>query len=87
MHEIELTPPQSQFYTNPWKYPLFVGGYGAGKSMTMTCCIFRDMQFEGANVGAYCPTYDLLSLITAPYLMEFMENANIPYKYNKSRWW
>lgn len=84
MHEIELTPPQSRFMLCEAKYPLFLAGYGAGKSMTMAASIINDLQFPGANIGAYAPTYDLLRLITCPYIEEFLVEADIPYKLNKS---
>ncbi len=84
--QIELTEPQSEFFTSEARNPLFVGGYGSGKSITMALKALDDLSFPGAKVGLYCPTYDLLRLITIPYLEEFLTEADIPYKLNKSEW-
>lgn len=85
--EIELTVPQTQFILLEKKYPCFVAGFGAGKSTTMAVSILRDLRFPNdgpIKIGCYCPTYDLLKLITIPYLCEFLEYSGIGYKLNKS---
>lgn len=84
--ELELTEPQTEFFLNEDKYPLFVAGFGAGKSTAMGSCILRDLSFpfKGIKVGAYAPTYDLLKLITIPYLEELLHYSNIEYTLNKS---
>lgn len=82
---VELTIPQTKFLNLKVKYALFVAGFGAGKSTTMVACVMRDLQISNkVKIACYCPTYDLLSLITAPYLEERLIQANIEYKYNKS---
>lgn len=84
--EVEFTVPQTEFALNEEPYPLFVAGFGAGKSTAMCSLILRDtMLFPKAKVGAYAPTYDLLSLITIPYVCEFLEESYIPFDLNKSR--
>lgn len=84
--EVEFTIPQTKFALNEQPYPLFVAGFGAGKSTAMCSLILRDtMLFPKAKVGAYAPTYDLLSLITIPYVCEFLEESYIPFDLNKSR--
>lgn len=81
---IKLTVPQSQFLTLTDKFPLFVAGFGAGKSTTMIASILSDLKISNqVKIGAYCPTYDLLRLITAPFLQERLSQAHIPYRYNK----
>lgn len=82
--EIQLTGPQTQFMQMTAKYPLFVAGFGSGKSLTMVLKILDDLSFPGARIGAYAPTYDLLKLITITYLEEFLTESQIPYKMNKS---
>lgn len=83
--EYTLTPPQAEFYLNKAKYPLFVGGFGSGKSMTESFCAVRDLtEYPGANIGMYAPTYDLLSLITIPFMEERLSEMGLPYKLNKS---
>jgi len=83
---IELTKPQTVFYNLQAKFPLFVAGFGSGKSTMMNCMLVSDLTDHGsnANVAAYAPTYDLLKLITIPYLEEFLTLSDIPYKLNKS---
>lgn len=87
MYEIELSKPQSQFVDLDAKYPLFVAGFGSGKSTTQCVSIFNDFNiphYGVMKIGAYAPTYDLLKLITIPYLCEFLEEMRIGFKLNKS---
>jgi len=87
MYELELTKPQSVFLGLEDKFPLFVAGYGAGKSTAMCVSIFNDLDYcckTPIKIGAYAPTYDLLKLITIPYLCEFMEEMGVEYTINKS---
>lgn len=82
---VEFTDPQADFYFAPEAYPLFVGGYGSGKSTTMTACVVSDLvTFRGADIGCYAPSYDLLKLITEPYLADYLTKANLQYTFNKS---
>lgn len=82
---VDLTVPQTKFLQLEDKFPLFVAGFGAGKSTTMVASVLQDLDISPrVHIGCYCPTYDLLRLITAPYLEERLAQANIPYKYNKS---
>lgn len=84
---IELTEPQTRFIMLEAKFPLFLAGFGAGKSTTMALNILRDLRYfhkRPIKIGAFCPTYDLLKLITIPYLCEFLENSGVGYKLNKS---
>ena len=63
-HEIDLTIPQMEFYLLENKYPLFVAGMGSGKSVTLAICAVRDLvNFPGADIAVYAPTFDLLKLI------------------------
>ncbi len=75
--ELELTEPQTEFLLSENKYTLFVAGFGAGKSTIMTAAILNDLNYPvyGLKVGAYAPTYDLLKLITIPYLEEMLQYA------------
>lgn len=82
---VKLTDPQSRFLMLEEKYPLFVAGFGAGKSTTLIANVLKDLEISNkVKIGCYCPTYDLLRLITAPYLEERLLQAGIAYKYNKS---
>jgi hypothetical protein len=84
--ELELTEPQTEFFLNEDKYPLFVAGFGAGKSTAFGACVLRDLSFpvKGIKIGAYAPTYDLLKLITIPYIEELLQYSKIEYSLNKS---
>ena len=82
---IFLTDPQTDFTKSKDKYPLFLAGFGSGKSTCMCVNILNDMSYPNTNVAAYAPTYDLISLITAPMLEEMLASHEIPYKYNKQR--
>ena len=53
--------------------------------MTMAVRILMDLDLAiKVKIGAYAPTYDLLRLITLPYLCEMLEDAHRPYHLNKS---
>lgn len=84
LKEITLSVPQSKFIMAKEKYPLFLAGFGSGKSLCMAINILNDLNYPNARVAGYAPTYDLLSLITAPYLEELLSVHEIPYKYNKN---
>jgi len=84
-YEIILTPPQSDFYMGLEKYKLFVAGMGTGKSFTMALCAVSDLiNFAGANIGVYAPTFDLLHLIAMPYIAEILSYGGYKYKLNVS---
>lgn len=81
----ELTPPQSAFYMAQEKYPLFVGGFGSGKSTTMSVSAVTDLvNYPGAHIACYAPTYDLLKLITVPFIATYLEAAGLKHTFNKS---
>lgn len=81
---IHLTVPQTLFTQSECKFPLFLAGFGSGKSSCMAVNVINDLSYPGANIAAYAPTYDLLSLIIIPYLEELLTNNEIPYKLNKN---
>lgn len=85
--EILLTEPQTEFLQCDDKFPLFVAGFGAGKSSCMGVSILSDLNYEcdqPIKLGAYAPTYDLLKLITIPYLCELLEYSGYKFKLNRS---
>lgn len=82
--EISLTKPQTEMFELTNKYPLFVAGYGSGKTQSMIVNALRDcLQFPGARIGAYCPTFDLLKLNMIPRTEEILLGSGITYKLNK----
>jgi hypothetical protein len=84
LDHIYLTGPQAEFFNSPYKFPLFVAGFGSGKSLCMAMCAIKDLlTFPGANIACYAPTYDLLSLIIMQYLEESFINGNYIFTLNK----
>lgn len=81
---MKLTVPQTEFTQSQEKYPLFLAGFGSGKSICLAVNVLNDLTYHGAKVGVYAPTYDLLSLITIPYFEEMLSENDIPYKLNKN---
>jgi hypothetical protein len=79
-----MTEPQARFYTDQGKYPLFLGGYGSGKTQTLLDCAFRDaLASPYALIALYEPTYDLVRLILTPRLSAMLEAHGLRYKHNK----
>jgi len=84
-NEIHLTEPQTQLMLTDVKFPLFVAGFGSGKSQAMVVNALNDLfNFKGANVALYAPTYDLLKLIVMQYVEEILTNGNFDFKLNSS---
>ena len=83
--ELKLTQPQSEFKLLEAKFPLFVGGYGSGKSMSLIDQALSDMfEHPGGNIGIYCPTYDLMKLNLIPRFEENLAELGLFYNYNRS---
>jgi len=82
-HEIDLTIPQMEFFLLENKYPLFVAGMGSGKSLTLALSAVRDLvNFPGANIAVYAPTFDLLKLIVVAYLAEILDAGGYNFTYH-----
>lgn len=80
---MEFTPPQSKFIECESTYPLFVAGFGSGKSTTMAAAAVSDLlDYPGANIACYEPTFDLMGLIIIPYIAEILENLGHKYQYH-----
>lgn len=87
---IEMSFQQNEMVDMDRKYkvpfPLFVAGYGAGKSFTLVYNAVRDvLLFPGCKVGVYAPTHDLLALNLVPAIEEYLDSRNIKHKMNHSR--
>lgn len=83
--KIRATRPQAEFLTLEKRYRLFLSGYGGGKSETMIAAAMIDAcQAPDALVAMYCPTYDLVRLITAPRLQSRLSDHGVAYNYNKA---
>lgn len=82
--KIQMTEPQARIFQSTGKYPAFVGGFGAGKTMTLAYCAIRDaLHSSDSLIALYEPTYDLVRLILAPRMEELLTDLGIRYKYNK----
>ncbi len=67
-------------------FPLFVAGYGAGKSFVLVFNAIRDvMLFRGCKVGIYAPTHDLLSLNLVPAIEQHLDDRGIKHNMNHSK--
>lgn len=83
-NQITLTGPQSNFFQSENKFPLFVGGFGSGKSKCMCISALNDLfSFPGANIAVYAPTYDLLKLVIMEYLDETLTAGGFGFSLNK----
>jgi hypothetical protein len=83
--EIELTDQQWEFGATEEPYPLFVAGYGAGKSHAAICrLIAKKLTYPNLNVAYYLPTYDLISTIGFPRFSEMLSLMEIQHVLNKS---
>lgn len=87
MHEIihRLTDPQYDFVHSADRFPLFLGGFGAGKSEALVCRMLRLLgDNPGCNVGYFAPTYDLIRLIAWDRFESKLTEWGVPYRLNKS---
>lgn len=82
---VTATEPQAEFLQLDCRYPLFVGGYGSGKTETLiNCAIIDASHAPDALIALYAPTYDLVKLILAARLEAKLQEYDIEYDYNKS---
>lgn len=80
-----LTGPQYDFVYAPERFPLFLGGFGAGKSEALVCRMLRLLgDNPGCNVGYFAPTYDLIRLIAWERFEAKLTEWGVPYRLNKS---
>ncbi len=83
--ELTLTEPQDDFVFSEAQYPLFVGGFGAGKSESLfKRLLIQKLNYPKLNQGYFAPSYDLISLIAMPRLEELLIECGLEYKLNKS---
>lgn len=84
MKEITLTKPQSEMFQMDCYAPLFIAGYGSGKTESLIANSLRDaLTYPGARVASYCPTYDLLRLNLIPRLESYLIESGIKFSLNK----
>lgn len=80
-----LTPTQKAFATTRDPFPLFVGGFGSGKT---AAAIARAMalksHFRDCDIAYYLPTYPLVEDIAFRRFPELCERKGWAYKLNKA---
>lgn len=82
---IKATPPQAEFHALKCKYPLFVGGFGSGKSEALVNQAIMDASLSSSAVIAlYAPTYDLIKLILMVRLQGKLTEYGVAHTVNKS---
>ena len=83
--KIKATKPQADFIKLENRYRLFCAGFGAGKSEAMANAALIDAcQSSDALVAMYCPTFDLVRLITAARMEAKLTEHGVAYRYNKA---
>lgn len=83
--DLTLTEPQDDFVFATEPYPLFVGGFGSGKSESLfKRIIIQKLKYPKLNQGYFAPSYDLISLIAFPRLFELLTQCGLKFKLNKS---
>ena len=59
--DFTLTAPQDDFVFSSNTYPLFVGGFGSGKSEALfKRLIIQKLKYKKLNQGYFAPTHDLI---------------------------
>ena len=83
--DLTLTEPQDDFVFAVEQYPLFCGGFGAGKSEALfKRILLQKLAYPKLNQGYFAPSYDLISLIAFPRLSELLTECGFDFKLNKS---
>lgn len=83
--DFTLTEPQDDFVFSDAQYPLFVGGFGAGKSESLfKRLLIQKLTYANLNQGYFAPTHDLIRLIAFPRISELLRECGLKFKLNKS---
>ena len=81
---LALTEPQEDFVFSGKKYPLFVGGFGAGKSQSLIARSLLQLIQTKTDQGYFAPTYDLIRLIAWPRYQSMLTDWGLKFEPNKS---
>lgn len=86
MPDIKLTVPQAKFSQMFDEYALFVGGYGCGKTFTLSYNVVQDILTTPPHVpiAVFMPTYSMLSEVTVPTISKMFDTMGIFHRYNKT---
>ena len=81
---LKPTNPQAAMLTCPREFPLFVGGYGSGKTQAkLWQAIMECLAYPGFRYGLYSPSFQLMKLSDIPRIIEFFAERRIPIDFNK----
>lgn len=84
--DLTLTEPQDDFVFSEEQYPLFVGGFGAGKSESLfKRLLIQKLKYPKLNQGYFAPTFDLIDLIAFPRIEDLLDECGLDYKLNQSK--
>ncbi|OOR86644.1 hypothetical protein B0181_11640 [Moraxella caviae] len=83
--DLTLTAPQDDFVFSDETYPLFVGGFGSGKSEALfKRLLIQKLKYPNLNQGYFAPTHDLIRLIAFPRISQLLTECGLKFKLNKS---
>ncbi|UNU73274.1 terminase family protein [Moraxella nasovis] len=83
--DLTLTAPQDDFVFSDEIYPLFVGGFGSGKSEALfKRLIIQKLKYRQLSQGYFAPTHDLIRLIAFPRISQLLTDCGLSFKLNKS---
>lgn len=81
---MNLTEPQSKFFSSTKKHCAVISGLGSGKTTTLIAkCIFHLLEHR-QNVAFYEPNHSLISSILYPEVSAVLSEIGIPFALNKS---
>ena len=83
--DLTLTAPQDEFVFSDSVYPLFVGGFGSGKSEALfKRLLIQKLKYKHLNQGYFAPTHDLIRLIAFPRISQLLTDCGLAFRLNKS---
>lgn len=83
--ELTLTKPQDNFVFSEQAYPLFVGGFGSGKSEALfKRLLLQKLAYPRLSQGYFAPTHDLIKLIAFPRIANLLDELKLDYRLNKT---
>ena len=81
---MDLTEPQTRFFTSKALNVGATAGFGAGKSEVLAITLIYNLMEHRQPILLLQPTYALLSSISYPRFSEILDQVGIPYSLNKS---
>ncbi len=82
--DVDLTEPQTDFFTSEAAYTAAVAGFGSGKTIAAWMRLLATkMRYPSIDLAYYAPTYALIRDIFYPYVEADLDKLRIPYHINK----